>query len=288
MSQQILVPYDGSEQSEIALQYAVDVFSDDSITVLYAIEPFADHSEAAGYTATRYEQAFEKAEDFLADAVEALPHEDVDTAAVYGRPTHQILRYADRNGIDQIVMGSHGRDGAARLLLGSVAETVLRRAECPVTVVRESDEGVVTDPGEVLVPFDGSTGSRHALTHALTKYPEATVTVLYVIYPPSDVTAAASPPESTASIDNWAGELDDHVQEILETARAVARDEGGTIETATAEGKTEQQIIEYVENHDIDHVVMGSTGRDGLKRLLLGSVAETVVRRAPVSVTVTR
>jgi len=60
----------------------------------------------------------------------------IETAVVVGRPAREIVRYADDHDIDQIVMGSHGRDRASRVLLGSVAETVARRAPVPVTIVR--------------------------------------------------------------------------------------------------------------------------------------------------------
>ena len=55
---------------------------------------------------------------------------------VLGRPARAIIDYAEDNEVDQIVMGSHGRDGVSRILLGSVAETIVRRSPCPVTVVR--------------------------------------------------------------------------------------------------------------------------------------------------------
>ena len=61
---------------------------------------------------------------------------DVERALEVGRPTRTIVEYADEHDIDQIVMGSHGRSGMSRILLGSVAEIVVRRATVPVTVVR--------------------------------------------------------------------------------------------------------------------------------------------------------
>jgi nucleotide-binding universal stress UspA family protein len=61
---------------------------------------------------------------------------DLDTDLVYGSPARAIVRYADDHDVDQIVVGCHGRDGVSRILLGSVAETVVRRSSVPVTVVR--------------------------------------------------------------------------------------------------------------------------------------------------------
>jgi nucleotide-binding universal stress UspA family protein len=65
----------------------------------------------------------------------------VTTELIYGRPVHVIPRYVETHGVDEVVIGSRGRDGTARLLLGSVAETVVRRVPIPVTVVRLMGKG---------------------------------------------------------------------------------------------------------------------------------------------------
>jgi len=135
----VLVPTDGSETAMGALQYALELFEEPAVTILYVIElgsagPGSPgrldgglHSVAEGEA----DRALEEAAD-LARAAGA----SVETAVGVGRPARSIVDNADEWGIDHIVMGSHGRDGASRLLLGSVAETVVRRAPVPVTVVR--------------------------------------------------------------------------------------------------------------------------------------------------------
>ena len=75
---------------------------------------------------------------------------------------------------------------------------------------------------------------------------------------------------------------------ILESAEAVAADHGREIRTAMTEGHAAKTIVSHAEDNDIDHVVLGSTGRTGARRILLGSVAESVLRRAPCPVTVVR
>jgi nucleotide-binding universal stress UspA family protein len=142
MSKRVLVPIDGSEQSDVALNHALEEFSDDDITVLHVIDP-AD----AGYTAPVgipggseewYEGAQEEAQT-LFDEAQAVAGEygvTLGTATDMGRPAGTIVEYAEDEEFDHIVMGSHGRSGVSRILLGSVAETVVRRATIPVTVVR--------------------------------------------------------------------------------------------------------------------------------------------------------
>ncbi|ELY58716.1 universal stress protein [Natronolimnohabitans innermongolicus] len=139
MSEHILVPYDGSEPAEAALEYAFETFPDADVTALYVI-PIPE-----GYWA-----AFEDTEDripsgardhgdtILDDAVAvAADHDrDIDAETATGRPDHEIVDWAEDGEYDTVVIGSHGREGVSRILLGSVAENVVRRAPIPVIVVR--------------------------------------------------------------------------------------------------------------------------------------------------------
>lgn len=142
MTKQILVPIDGSPQSDDALEHALREFGSHDITVFHVIDPID-----AGYTAPVgipggseewYESAKADSEALFEEAQEVADEYGVtlDTARELGRPSRTIVEYADDEGFDQIVMGSHGRSGVSRILLGSVAEAVVRRATMPVTVVR--------------------------------------------------------------------------------------------------------------------------------------------------------
>ena len=142
MTDRILVPVDGSRQSEAALEHAIAQFPDAELTVLHVIDPVG-----GGYALQRgipasgegwYESAHEKADELFADARELATEFDrsLDTETEVGRPARTIVEVADEGGYDGIVMGSHGRAGVSRILLGSVAETVVRRSTVPVTVVR--------------------------------------------------------------------------------------------------------------------------------------------------------
>ena len=296
MERRVLVPYDGSNPAEAALDYALKAFPDSDLLILHVVEPFPDHGKAAGHPDRRSEQVFEESERLL-EAAESRVSEQgraVETQLRYGRPVHAILRAVEEQGIEEVVMGSHGRDGAARLLLGSVAETVVRRAPVPVTVVPPDEDGPHRDnefgsPDEVLVPFDGSTCARRALEYALRRFPDASVTALYVIYPSveeyevieteADLEAAIEEDEARRSPG------DRESEHVLAIAKRTAGQRGRDVELASRAGDPERVLLEWIEEHGPDHVVMGCHGRDGLARILLGSVAETVVRRAPVPVT---
>jgi len=142
MTSHVLVPVDGSPQAWAALEYALAEHDDDRITLLTVINPME-----AGYSAETalpsaaeawYDAAKEAAQERFDEAAELAADAGVpiDTALEVGRPSRVVVDYADEQGVDHIVMGSHGRKGVSRILLGSVAEAVVRRSPIPVTVIR--------------------------------------------------------------------------------------------------------------------------------------------------------
>lgn len=136
MEERILVPVDGSESAWGALDYALDHHSEGTLTVLHVVDPMlGDYYEETDERnpVRRSEEIRAKARERIPESVESL---EIETETVTGNPADAILAYAETNDIEHIVMGSRGRSGLSRLLLGSVAETVVRRASCPVTVVR--------------------------------------------------------------------------------------------------------------------------------------------------------
>lgn len=135
----ILVPVDGSEQSEAALEYACETFPDATISALHVIHLSGYWS---GFTANEeampgYDRAREEGEELLERVRESVGEDvDLETEIETGSPPRVIVEHAEEGEYDTIVMGSHGRRGATRILLGSVAELVTRRSPIPVTIVR--------------------------------------------------------------------------------------------------------------------------------------------------------
>lgn len=140
MAKRILVPVDGSEQSTAALSYALTEFPDAEITVINVIDPidvgYTSTVGMPGYSEEWYEDSKENAEALFEEAQEMADEYGVtlSTETDVGQPAQTVVEFAED--FDQIVMGSHGRSGVSRILLGSVAETVVRRSPVPVTVVR--------------------------------------------------------------------------------------------------------------------------------------------------------
>jgi nucleotide-binding universal stress UspA family protein len=140
MEERVLVPVDGSEQAWTALEHAVAEHPESRFTLLYVINPVGAGASAqvgdVGYGEEWYETAERRAENLFEAARERVGDHEFETETAVGRPARAIVEFATENAIDSIVMGSHGRDGVSRIILGSVAETVVRRSPVPVTVVR--------------------------------------------------------------------------------------------------------------------------------------------------------
>ena len=143
MTRQILVPIDDSDRSTAALEFAVENYPEDRLVAFHAIDPgnfptggleagaFGDFERVRKNYEEQAEQLLERAAE---SAIEA--GVDVETVVEIGRPARTIVEYADEHDVDHVVIGSHGRTGASRILLGSVAEAVTRRSSVPVTIVR--------------------------------------------------------------------------------------------------------------------------------------------------------
>jgi len=138
----------------------------------------------------------------------------------------------------------------------------------------------------VLVPVDGSEQSKRACEFVFAEFPEATMVLVHVINP-IEAGYSAQTAIPTAS-EEWYDQQRDLAAEHFDEVEATAREHGVETECHIEVGKPTRAIVEFAEDNDIDLVVMGSHGREGVSRILIGSVAETIVRRSPVPVTVVR
>lgn len=129
----------------------------------------------------------------------------------------------------------------------------------------------------LLVAMDDSDPARAALEHALKTFPEADVTVLNV---------ADSVEIAYSELSQSDGSLQD--PPFFDEMHAHGTDHEGTLETIILEGKPAETIVEYATENEVDQIVIGSAGRSGISRMLLGSVAEAVARQATVPVTIVR
>lgn len=146
MTRKVLVPMDTSGPATAALEYALTQFPDADVVVLYACG-IDETDERLRQRVLQKECTEERArqeriaEGIFQAAVETAERASmsVSTVFTYGLPSRTIIAYAEEHDIDQIVIGTHRRRGLSRMLLGSVAETIVRRSSIPVTVSSAPD-----------------------------------------------------------------------------------------------------------------------------------------------------
>jgi nucleotide-binding universal stress UspA family protein len=137
---------------------------------------------------------------------------------------------------------------------------------------------------DILIPVDDSEPAMKAVEHAVREYPDADLTLLHVI----DPSLGAYGEGGIYAYDSLLKTRREAADELLENAAEIATDHDGSVERETVVGSPGNEIVAVAESKDVDHIVVGSHGRSGASRVLLGSVAERVVRRASVPVTVVR
>lgn len=140
----------------------------------------------------------------------------------------------------------------------------------------------------ILVAFDGSDPATRAIETAVTAFVDPDVTVVHVLDPAALVGYAGMEGAVMTDLERIRESREEEAAQLLSEAEEIADAAGASIETVTKVGDIANAVVQHAEEEEMDHVVVGSHGRKGVRRLLLGSVAERIVRRSPVSVTVVR
>jgi nucleotide-binding universal stress UspA family protein len=210
---------------------------------------------------------------------------DVTCAQSHGlTAAPMILDYADEHDVDLIVMSTHGRRGLRHFLLGSVAEEVVQRARCPVLTVRQDQPHEPEPPTRILVPIDLSEHSRGSLAHAkaLADASGAEVQLLHVLLRPSFPAYYEAMGNPDVYYDS--ADLEKETRSALESLYEQAEGPSGLFSVHVARGLAVEEILRFARENSSELLVIASHGLTGLSHLLLGSVAERVVRQAPCAV----
>ncbi|MFA9416467.1 universal stress protein [Natrinema sp. HArc-T2] len=136
---------------------------------------------------------------------------------------------------------------------------------------------------KTLVAIDGSPQAEAALAYALEEFPESAITAVHVVQVPEGYWTAFS--DSTTKVPGYEDAVA-HGEALLESVAETAADEGHALETVLKTGKPSRELVDYAIDEAFEQIVIGSHGRHGVDRVMLGSVSETVVRRAPMTVIV--
>ena len=271
----VLIPTDGSDGALAGARWAVALAErlEASLHVLSVvdtgdsavIESIREPSHVLDALETEAHDAIAAVETVLKESTANLP---VTTAVRRGSPHETISSYATQQAVDVIVMGTTGRSGLDRLLLGSTTERVLRTTARPLLAVPPEAGEPAFD--RLLLPTDGSEAADRAGEL------DAMVYALYAV--DTGRFPAATPPSELLD------QLDAEGQTALESVRT--RTKAAAVQSAGAvtSGRPANAILAAIEQQDVDLVSMGTRGRHGVSQRLLGSVTEHVVRGAPVAV----
>jgi nucleotide-binding universal stress UspA family protein len=215
---------------------------------------------------------------------------DVDARVVDGPTVDAILRYADRVRARVVVVGSHGHGPIARLLLGSTSLGIVRRTKHAALIVRGNPRGFA----RVVVGLDGSPPSRHTVAFLAALEPPAggEVTLVRVLEDVALPSLAVMPASARAVVlaqvqaENDAAEK--KWRREAESAASELRAAGWKVNTVARKGSPLDELLGAAKSARAQLLAVGARGHGALERLLLGSVAEGALHRAPMSVLVVR
>jgi nucleotide-binding universal stress UspA family protein len=283
MYDRILVPVDGSDEAKRAAARGLEFARafDATVDVLHIIDRRARRLAKTKTEETRLEERGEA----ILDDVEAMASErgqPVTTKMITGIPAAQITERAARTNADLIVVGRQGMTGLGKRLLGGVTEGVLFRSDIPVFVVPKGATAEDSNGySRLLVPTDGSENAAAAVPHGIeiARTFGSDIHVLNVV-----ALQSAGGPFNAGGLDKpfierleADGEAD--VEEVATTIAETAPDID--VRTSVAAG-----IHEYIADHDVNAIIIGSHGRSNLSRQLLGSVTSSVLRMVDIPVLV--
>jgi nucleotide-binding universal stress UspA family protein len=200
-----------------------------------------------------------------------------------GHPAEEILRYAEDNDVDLILMATHGRTGIQRWTMGSIADKVLRASKVPVWLVRPGlPQEIAHDhlpTRKILVPLDGSELAASVLPHAeaVAKQSDAgliEVILLAVCDPTMPATYYAPAPYNwDEQVKSWKRRDEQYLAKIEKRLR----DSGLNVRSEVLIGKPAEAIVEYASENRVSLIVMSTHGRSGPGRWVFGSVTEKVL-----------
>jgi nucleotide-binding universal stress UspA family protein len=281
----ILVPTDFSDSALLALEHGIFLTKkfDGELVLLHVAElpTITIHDFPSDLFELAREGGMDRMGELLEKQEVALP--PLKRVVLAGTPSEPaadvIVEYAKTNEVDFIVMGTHGRRGMRRLLLGSVTEEVVRRSPCPVLTTRtHKDAWSLPRADRILVPVDFGSSTRQIIGVAsrMAEHYGAAITLGHVVnleYYPYYGFGSDAYPEIKKSM------IEASEEKLIELATEL-QGAGLDVSWKTIKGHPAAALRQLAEEADIDLIVIGSHGRSGFDRAMVGSVSEKVLRSA--------
>jgi len=272
----ILVPLDGSELAEKALPYVKTIARlKNSNVILFAV--------SLAIFVDRRDRLFAS---YLEVSAKELNEEGIKatTATSYGDVSEEIVKYANNNKIDLIVMATHGYSRAKRWLFGSVTQKVLYGTETPVLLIKLKYPEVSGEFNRILVPVDGSPFSEATFPYVveLAKNTKKEILLLHICEPPVVPSYGSQPinPTWKKYRDNMWEETERLSTNYLNKTMAVLKKKGLKIKSRVIKaqsGEVAKTIMQTSKEENIDLIAIATQGRTGVRGWVYGSVANKIV-----------
>ncbi len=297
MASTVILPLDRSEVSEQAIPAARELAGRTASTLVLVsvieapghLAEWAATRDSAGEVIDHWTKQHDEADAYLAGIAAGLQGVTVETSTTAGNPVRQINELAHHVESPVIVMASHGHSDLQRRRLGSVAAGIVQSALCPVIIVRAGRQLPARPFGRLLVALDGSEFAGEALgaVQAVFGMSELDLHLLRVVET-ATIVGGEFRSFRDSGIDYYIDAMQSEAAEYLE---ALARELSAAVRRVTWEvrvGAAAEEIERSAVEHDAGLVVLSTHGLGGLHHVLLGSVADRLVRHSQIPLFVVR
>ncbi|HLZ09276.1 MAG TPA: universal stress protein [Chloroflexota bacterium] len=288
MFRQILVPLDGSPLAERALPFAQEIAAAGNarLVLLRAVSVSETHPDEIA--TTDHPAEVTEAESYLHDLAQRLSGVTTDSMVEKGDATVLVLAEIARRSVDLVAMSTHGRSGIGRWIYGSVADAILRHAPTPVLLVSgttKMSRWRTDRPRRILISLDCSALSETVLAPACTLADTLKAEIILLSVSP----LLMSPDPYGGAYLAYDPDVDrterrTYLEGIATTLRARDR----KVAVRDAFGLVDTTILDVAREEDVDLIALATHGNSGVTRLLMGSVATSIVQRAAVPLLVVR
>ncbi len=285
----ILIATDGSKAAEKAADFGIETlrFSGAKVYAAYVIDTTSYGSVPKDERLSKKVEQFEKigheATSYVEEKAKAAGME-AESIVLKGNPAEEIVNFAEDPNVYMIIVGSLGKSGIKRVMLGSVSEKVVRHAKVPVLVVRGLKEE--KPHRQILIATDGSKAAENAADFGIeiAGWSGAKVSAAYVIDIPSLDSILMDEPWTK----DMYNQLEKTGREATSYVEENAKSAGIEAESILLKGNAAKEILNFAEKQKVDIIVVGSLGKSGVQGFLLGNVSEKVLRNSKVPVLVVR